>query len=383
MSRKPNGAEPVEPDKLKRMRALLESAYKEAEQIVSGDRPNDLEKRLGKKALQTFSELGALQHAARGVALTLIAYKAVAPAQDIRAHKKEQPGGFSGRAFDSNVTIPFLISKSLPRSVESHWLSQTFSFAGSYVRGSTLKTTPKRAGPLLIESVNLAQDANSKEFSYSAAVALLEQLIRIRNRENVVLTKPKDLSIERIIAIITCHLGRKYKANAPRLPQLVIYAAYECLVKTVGRYSGMKLEPLERMKSADRKSGTVGDIVVTKDGAPVEAVEIKHGQPITYIHVAEAIEKVRAQSVKRYYILSNMDVDSNDRARIDTARAEFLQQNGCEIIINGVVDSLSYYLRMLAGTTEFMSAYATLLEGDLDVNYEHRIAWNECCGIPV
>ena len=46
---------------------------------------------------------------------------------------------------------------------------------------------------------------------------------------------------------------------------------------------------------------------------------------------------------------------------------------------NGVIDSLSYYLRLLPETTEFIFAYTSLLEIDEDVNYEHRVYWNECC----
>jgi DNA (cytosine-5)-methyltransferase 1 len=158
-----------------------------------------------------------------------------------------------------------------------------------------------------------------------------------------------------------------------------MYAVYRQLVASVSRYAGMRLEPLQRMKSADRKSGTVGDVVVTENGFPVEAVEVKYGQEVAFIHVAEAIDKVRAASVRRYYILSTEGIATADAEAIDRRRAEFLEQNGCEIIINGVLDSLSYYLRLLPSTTDFIFAYVDLLRDDEDATYEHRIAWNECC----
>jgi DNA (cytosine-5)-methyltransferase 1 len=179
--------------------------------------------------------------------------------------------------------------------------------------------------------------------------------------------------------LIEAHLAGPYKANAPRLPQLVIYAVYSCLVRSMDRYRGADLEPLERLKSADRKRGTIGDVVVARDGVRIEAVEIKHDQPIAYIHVAEAIDKVRAESVTRYYLLSNRGIDPDDAAKIYERAAEFLKQNGCELIINGIVDSLTYYLRLLPSTTEFLFKYAELLESDDDTGYEHRIRWNECC----
>ncbi len=380
--RQPAAAVAAPPSAMDAVRSVLEDGYREAELIVAGDREDDLAGRLGDPAHAVLTQLGAMRNAARGVALTLAAYKAAVPTQDVRAHKAEHSGGFSARSVDTSVTVPFLIDKSLPRNVETHWLSQTFSFAGPYVRGTVLRTQPKAAGALLVEALNLIEEApegTRADFARAAVVALIVQLIIIRNRERVILTRPKDLSVERTVGLITRHLSRPYRQNAPRLPQLVIYAAYQCLVASVGRYTGMRLEPIERMKSADRKSGTVGDVVVTEGGQPVEAVEVKLDQEIAFIHVAEAIDKVRAQAVRRYYILSTAGIARAERQAIEKRRREFLAQNGCEIIINGVIESLAYYLRLLPSTTEFLFAYAELLETDEDTNYEHRIAWNECC----
>ncbi len=60
-------------------------------------------------------------------------------------------------------------------------------------------------------------------------------------------------------------------------------------------------------------------------------------------------------------------------------RISFLKQNGCEIIVNGVIESVGYYLRLLPNTTMFLANYASLVEGDDDTDYEHRIAWNKLC----
>jgi DNA (cytosine-5)-methyltransferase 1 len=367
-----------EPDRFTRLNATLEAAYLEAESIVEEARPDDLKERLGDELASRVATLGATKNAARGVALTLCLYKIVEPDQDIRSHKSDHPGGFSARAYDTRVTIPFLISHSLPRSVESHWLSQTFSFAGPYVPGTVLKTQPSVAGPLMVDVVNAVNDGDA-DLAFAAVVSLLVQFIRVRNADRVVLTRPKDQPIHKVKMLIEAHLAGPYKANAPRLPQLVIYAVYSCLMHSMDRYRGADLEPLERLKSADRKRGTIGDVVVVRDGVRIEAVEIKHDQPIAYIHVAEAIDKVRAESVTRYYLLSNRGIDREDATKIYERSAEFLKQNGCELIINGVVDSLTYYLRLLPSTTEFLFKYTELLESDDDTGYEHRIRWNECC----
>jgi DNA (cytosine-5)-methyltransferase 1 len=365
-------------EKFAAFKEVLRGCYEEADDIVNGRIPDDLTSRLGDLCKPVIS-LGSLAHAAPGVILTLAAYKVCDNAQDVTAHKDNFIGGFSARAYDSRVTVPFLTSKDLPRSVESHWLTQTFSFSPEFRAGLELKTQPKVAGPLVVQVVTAIQAEPTGKLARDVVVAIFVEKIKIRNKSKVTLTRPKGLSIDRSIFLIQCHFTKKYSRNAPRLPQLALYAVYQCLLHQVVRYQGCKLDPIERLKSADRKANTVGDVVVSKDGTPFEGVEIKFQLQVTFGHVCEAIEKVRALSVRRYYILSTNGVVADEAAAIELKRAEFLKQNGCEIIVNGVLQTLAYYLRLLPDTTEFVFNYAGLVESDADTDYEHRIAWNDCC----
>jgi DNA (cytosine-5)-methyltransferase 1 len=363
-------------DKLKRLNEELERIFTDAESIVNGDTNLEFNIEEHHKAAQ---DLAKLKHASRGAAVTLLSYKLIEPAQNIRAHKEEYDGGFSARTYDNKVTVLFMIEKSLPRNVESHWLTQTISFAPVLNLGEPLKTVPKKAGPLLIEVVNYAENLTTKEVEEMLLLILIE-LIKIRNKDKVILTRPKNLPIDTVKSLIDNHFSIKYKSNAPRLPQIAIYAIYMSILGKMTRFEGQKLENLQRMKAADRKTGTVGDIVVVDDALqPIEAVEIKFGQPISDIHVCEAIEKVRGASVSRYYMLSTKGISNEDADSIAIRKAEFLKQNGCEIIVNGVVDTIGYYLRLLPNTTEFLSYYADIVESDDDTDYEHRIAWNVLC----
>ncbi len=366
-----------EADRYAKMEAVLQKAYALAEELVKDNSRAQLT-HISEELASKVEQLADLKNAARGIALTLISYSLVDPNQDIRRHKAEISGGFSARSFDSRVTVPFLIEKQLPRSVESHWLSQTFSFAPAYERDLILKTVPKAAGRLLVEVLNDLH-GSGPSVAMDAVTILIERLIKIRNANQVILTRPKDLPIHAVRGLIEKHLSRQYQSNAPRLPQLVIYAVYQSMVKHIGRYSGTNLETLERLKSADRKRGTIADIVVERDGTRIEAVEIKHDQPIQHIHVLEAIDKVRAESVTRYYLLSNYGIEQSDSDQIRSTADRFLKQNGCEIIVNGLTQSLNYYLRLLPDTKEFLFNYAELVENDEDTAYEHRMAWNEEC----
>ncbi|WP_170373466.1 hypothetical protein [Ruegeria arenilitoris] len=362
------------------LRQLFENAYKAAEPLLDVSLDDFISNNAipADIAAETL-ELARSKHAFRGAALTLLAVKNLNPAQDICAHKSEYPGGFAARTYDTRATIPFLIDKSLPRSVESHWLTQTLSFAGPLVSGSVLKTQPKKVGPLFIKVINAANSDASGALARALLTLIVLALIEIRNKERVVLTRPKSLPIVTIDKLLRSHMAVSYKTGAPRLPQIAIYAIYRCLLNQVDRFNGQDLEPLARMKSADRKAGTVGDIVVVENGKPVEAVEIKFNQTITLINVLEAIDKVRAESVSRYYLLSTSGIEPTEKEEILKKADEFEKQNGCEIIVNGVFETVKYYLRLLPDTTEFLNYYAEILEKDEDVGYEHRIAWNECC----
>lgn len=360
------------------LRSVLERGYAKAERMVADD-GRDLPERLDGGLFAALDRLAAINHAGRGVALTLLACKAAMPGLDIRAHKEEMEGGFSARAFDTKVTVPFLLEHDLPRSVETHWLTQTFSFAGRLEESLVLKTAPKSIGPLVIEVVNAVETAGSAEIAEEAVARILRRLILIRNQGRVQLTIPKNLPVAAVVDLLRIHFSRRYSKNAPRLPQCAIYAVYSCLGKEVTKYRNLDLQPLGRMKSADRKAGTVGDIELTSEGSPFEAVEIKLGIPIGIAHVREACEKVKALTIRRYYLLSTAGVAEADRGEIDAAKAGFHRSNGCELIVNGVLETLSYYLRILRTTESFLAAYVALLNEDPDVTYEHKAAWNGVC----
>lgn len=362
--------------------SLLDGYYQRAVALVEADEVDEFIAQTGELG-RVASDLGQAKHASRGALLTLALYKSAEPSQDIRYNKAEHDDGFSARAIDSNVTVPFLMQESLPKSVESHWLTQTLSFAEPWTRAVNLKTQPKKVGPLLIEAVNLLQelpDDEQQQAAESVAVILMARLVAERNRSKVDVTRPKGLTIAEIRGLLNGMLRQRFKTGSPRLPQLMIYAIYQALFEgEIARYADCTLEPVGRMKAADRKSGTVGDIVVSRTNRPMEAVETKYDLPITLSIVGEAMEKVKSHSVERYLILSTAGIDVSDREQIMQRIEEFKRSNGCEIIVNGVLETVCYYLRLLPNTNAFVDAFAALLESDEDLDYEHRVAWNAFC----
>lgn len=362
----------------KAFKRVLEEHYQCSEEMYEANDVSDLEEILG-ELFERVSLLARARHAARGVVLTLAAYKIVNPSQDIRRHKAEFEGGFSARSIDNGVTVPFLQERSLKYNVESHWLTQTFSFAGPLEHDIILKTTPKAAGPLTLLILDAIEKHGSIDFASAVVTLILYELIDLRNKGTVALIKPKNLSIDQVMILVKNHFNYGYKTNAPRLPQIAIYSLYQCLMDTVDRYSSFSLRSLERMKAANRKSGSVGDIDVELNKQPIEAVEIKFEIPINKQIVAEAIQKIQTASVERYFILSTAGINSEDVDDINRLKDHFLKSNGCEIIVNGVYETIKYYLRLLRSTGDFIYRYTECMEQDEDIDYEHRLAWNEIC----
>lgn len=360
------------------LEGILRECYDNAEIESKKDNMDELVYYIGEDS-KTIIELANTKHAARGAALTLAIYKVLHPEQDIRNHKAEYENGFSARGIDTKVTVPFLEKHGLPYNVESHWLSQTLSFAGPFTPDLELKTVPKKAGPALVSTVNMIQNADSEERIRMIIVLILEKMIEERNKGDIPLTKPKNLSIDKIIELLFAHFNTHYQKNAPRLPQIAIYSMYMCLKDEIKRYEHFELLPLERMKTANRKSGTIGDIDLKYDNRPIEAAEIKYEISINKAHVTEAMQKVKSESVERYFILSTAGIDRNDIDEINKLKINFLKSNGCEIIVDGIYETLAHMLRMLKTTNDFINIYTDLLNSDPDINYEHKVAWNAIC----
>jgi DNA (cytosine-5)-methyltransferase 1 len=111
----------------------------------------------------------------------------------------------------------------------------------------------------------------------------------------------------------------------------------------------------------------------------VEAVEIKFGMAAEARHVSDAIEKIKTADVRRYYILATGGVKAGEEEEIAERISAFYRSNGCGIIVNGIFETMRYYLRLVGSVDEFIARYVDHLATDDDLSYEHRTAWNDVC----
>lgn len=360
------------------VRQFLDNAYEQAMAMASGRKEisSSLPQEI-KDWLNCVLDYAETAKAVMTVVITSLVYKYLNPTQDIRKHQQSIKGGYSGRTFDSKYITPFFKEKKFPAMAESGWLTRSLEQKVPYDFNYTGAITPKK---LKTAFLNILDHAERNSGDVQAMLDyLLQGLIIIRDSHNILLARPQNLTIASIIRLLDLHFHSRYKAEgASRLPVLAIYAIYECIIGEL-RYKGKELLPLESHTSADAKSGRIADIdiVDTNTRQTYEAIEVKFGIPISHDIVETAIGKIQpVPTVERYYILSTSPVSEADKNVIESDIQRVKNTHGCQLIVNGILPTLKYYLRLVDDTGLFINHYVDLLETDEAVKFEHKTTWN-------
>ena len=311
------------------------------------------------------------------VLITLLSHKIFDKNQDIRYHQAQLKNGFAGRVIDKAEVTPFMKSVNFPAMSESGWLTRSLEQPHAYDLNYPGKITPKNVKNAFLQILNEVEVKN-----FSAEIILkyiFYLLIKQRDELKIDMAKPHSLSIANIINLLRKHFTFKYSgAGASRLPTLAIYAAYQCMMNQVARYEEKILCPLESHTSADFQSGRIGDIEIkNSDETAFEGVEIKHEITITKQIISDAYEKFKIYNTDRYYILTTAEKNFENISEIEEEIHRIEKIHGCQVIVNGVYDTLKYYLRLLKDTSEFISNYVELLKVDDSIKFLHKKKWND------
>ncbi|MGI9337594.1 MAG: DNA methyltransferase [Gammaproteobacteria bacterium] len=313
------------------------------------------------------------------VLMTLLLKKALAPQQDIRLHQAGMEGGFAGRGMDARTVTPFLKRNKFPAMQSgSGWLTRSLEQAAPYNMDYPGKIRPVVLKAAFLQAINEVQvnGACPKD----AILYILAGLVRWRDMSSSIrLSRPNNLTIAQIVRRLRCHFDSGMR-GAARLPVLAVYAAYQRLVLEMERYKDCQLPPLESHTAADQKTGSLGDVqVMDKQHLPMEAVEIKHGVRITPGLARDCYAKFRTTSVKTFYLLST-DSTLSDASEIEAIIDQIRREHGCQLIVNGILETLAYYLRLMKDTSAFVNAYVKCVEDDAAVNYDLKMAWESARG---
>lgn len=355
---------------------FLEKIYNESMEIVGSDDriKSDLDENTSNHLLEILARSESAK-AVITVILTSAVYKKLNPEQDIRNHQTGITNGYSGRTFDTKYITPFLKSVKFPAMAESGWLTRSLEQKKPYDSNYSGAVRPDSLKVAFLETIDFIQRGKDIDKLLSF---LFQGLIIQRNAQQINLAKPLNLPIATIIDILCKHFDTKYSADgASRLPVLALYAAYQCLMNETKRFEGKVLLPMESHTSADTRSGRIGDIdIIDEKGRAFEAVEVKHGIPITAQHLKIAFEKFKTTQVSRYYLLSTANIDASQADEI-TKEIDWIKNiHGCHVIANGLISSLKYYLRLISNISEFIENYVNLVETDTALKFEHKAGWN-------
>lgn len=365
---------------------IMESAYEQAKNkslkiLLSGLSDESVQD------LIVIAENAETQKAVLGVTLTSFVYKVYEPKQDIRKHQEGMKGGYSGRTFDTKYVTPFLKSK-FPHfaMAESAWLTRSLeqprpfnlNFPGK-IRNKVLKTA-------FLKTLDRVQTDNN--LAPKLLVALMGLMLESTAKDYVLFTKVQvasGITIAKIIDALSLHIRHDYGkgvVGTARLPVLAIYSVYNLLMPDVKRYSGKILVPLESHTSPDSRSKSLGDIDVNNaDNSCFESVEIKHNKPITVDMVGVAYRKIKNTSIDRYYILTTSEPNFNDHELVMQEIEKYKKVHSCQIIVNGVIPSLKYYMRLISNPQDIIGEYTKWLEFEYQrasgIKKEHLRVWQE------
>lgn len=313
--------------------------------------------------------------------LTSLSIKAVyGDKVDVRYHQvqiqgqTDRPAGFNFRGVSESTIYEWMEEHEF-HGAKSGWQTRTFERPKPY-----MLTYDENIGTIK-EPFLICYDEveTNKQSARLALYLLLWRRLQLREATKVELAIPKIQDVMQITDLFAGHFFYKYKDSkgASRLPVLALYSIYKVLLTELHRYDGKVLKDLESHSAADAQTGAIGDIeIVNPDGSAFEAVEVKHEQVITVAMVDSAKQKIRGSQVDRYYILTtHSQHEPSEDVLVEVENVKKLL--GCQMIVNGVIPSIKYYLRLLSNPGAVLPVYAEVLATDGAVGFEHRDIWNK------
>lgn len=309
------------------------------------------------------------------VLITLFVKKIIDPDQDIRAHQRKLDGGFSGRGFDTKEITPFLQEQNLLYMQSgSGWLTRSLEQSEPYDQNYPGAIRPPRLREAFLRLIQNAEDGGD-DWAESYLQIILMGLIWYREENvGISLFRPVKLPISEVVQNVISHSDTNVQ-GASRLPVLAIFAILDVLVKETNRYRRCRIAPLESHTTADSKTHHIGDINIFDEYDSIfEAYEIKHKIQITVPIIRVSAEKLTSTTAERYYILTTYPHKDYSEFAEEIRRVS--RTHGCQVIVNGVYETLRYYLRLLGDSKAFINAYVNLLEGDEEVGLALKKSWN-------
>jgi DNA (cytosine-5)-methyltransferase 1 len=365
-------------------REILDNTYKEASKLNADNIPNIIRKDIDIMTVNIENNKSLVS-----ALTTSLLKKITTPEQDIRLHRTDFDNGYSARVLDTNITSPFF-KDYFPKyaNKESAFLTLATREEIKWTKqdGNNLKIKNEQLKEAFLNILYQIETFNQNPKKY--LIYLFFRLIKLSKADEALFLKTTqkktensaNLNINIILSMLSKHFQIK---KSSRLPVIAIYSIYEVIFDKFDRYKNKKLIPLQVHTSPDKHS--FGDIeIYTKDNKPFEIVEIKHNIAIDEYLIFDVIKKISKNEVDRYYILTtfqNSFKNSDEENKISEIILNIKKELGIDIIANGILTTLKYYLRFIDNYDDFLKCYTKNLISDAKVSTEtknfHIEEWNK------
>lgn len=365
---------------------ILEKAIKDSDKLISCNKFDSIPTNLRNNINILIDNIDKNKSIIQAIVTSCIK-KINNPEQDIRKHRTDFKNGYSARTLDTKITTPFFKKYFLKYSnKESAFLTLATreKIEWSIKNGKEIKIRNEKVKMSFLSIIDTIE--NNKN-AYCCLVYLFAKLKLLLNKseilniETISMSDTLDiLNIDKIINMFYNHFNSK---NSSRLPVIAFYSIYQELVKNVNIYKDKKLKPLNYHTSSDKHG--YGDIeVVYKNNSPYEVVEIKHNIPIDKELILSVFNKTLNSNIFRYYILTtykNNFKNENELKYIKELVLKIKKETKIDIIPNGIMTSLKYYLRFIDNYNDFFKLYTKNLVEDSkissEINSEHINLWHD------
>ena len=307
------------------------------------------------------------------VLTTLIVHKIHTPKQDIRKHQSNMQNGFSGRSIDTQYITPTLKKLKLPAMAETGWLTRSLEQPHPYNLKYPGKIQNKDVKRSFLKIIDYVQ-RNPKKAKY--CITYLIYLVQTKYSQKKMpiqkLNLKEKIDIEKTVFFLKECFDYKYKTHGgSKIPVIAFYAIFTILIKELTRYKGCKLKPLGSHTASDKTSKTSGDIeIVNTLGILEESIEIKLGKKIDTHLIRVIEEKIYKHNPKRYCVFSTKPIDH--KQSISNIVSKIKKNHGCQVIINGVLPTLKYYLRLISSTKKFVDQFINMVHNDSELQSVHK-----------
>ena len=320
--------------------------------------------------------------------VTSLVKKVHEPTQDVRLHRTDFENGYSARVLDTQVISPFF-KDNFPKyaNKESSFLTLATRERIKWTKeeGEELKIRDKKLKASFLNIFEQIEkfNINPKEYLnylFAKLIELSEAEEALFQSTNLQTESLDVLNIHLIIKMLQEHFESKLSS---RLPVVAIYSIYEILLSKFDRYKSKQLVPLQVHTSSDKHG--FGDIeIYTLENEPFEVVEIKHNIPIDKYLIFDIAKKTKNIRIDRYYILTTFQNGfANPEAEKEVIEyiLELKKMQGIDIIANGIITTLKYYLRFIDDYNEFVKVYTKNLivdaKNSTEIKNFHLEKWAE------